>query len=102
MRVCAWGKCDREFEPSRHNQIYCCEDHMQRAARESILRRYHERKSVKAGAKRLCQCGTPLSRYNFSKVCSKCDHIKTKEMTNGQIDTILEGINEFNNNRNGN
>lgn len=77
IKVCAWGKCDREFEPHRHNQIYCCEDHASRAAKESILRRYHERKAMRKGKKRRCKCGTPLSRYNYNNKCSRCELIES-------------------------
>lgn len=81
-KVCAWGKCDREFEPHRHNQIYCCEDHASRAAKESILRRYHERKAMRQGKKRLCKCGVPLSRYNYGAKCSRCETEETRRVLN--------------------
>lgn len=92
-KVCAWGKCDREFEPRRHNQIYCCEDHASRAAKESILRRYHERKAVAKGKKRVCQCGTPLSRYNYSPKCSRCEtEERRKVFSKEEVDSVFDRI----------
>ena len=97
MKVCAWGKCDREFEPHRHNQIYCCEDHANRAAKESILRRYHERKAMRQGKKRRCACGTPLSRYNYTNSCSRCELIEaSREVTKGEKSSVFERIKEHN------
>lgn len=97
IKVCAWGKCDREFEPHRHNQIYCCEDHSSRAAKESILRRYHERKAVRKGKKRRCQCGTPLSRYNYTSKCSRCELIEASvKKTDEEKSVVFSKIKDYN------
>lgn len=96
-KVCAWGKCDREFEPRRHNQIYCCEDHSSRAAKESILRRYHERKAMRQGKKRQCKCGTPLSRYNYGTKCSRCENIDGRKIMSGrEKKSIFTKMKEYN------
>ena len=96
-KVCGWGKCDREFEPRRHNQVYCCEEHASRAAKESILRRYHERKSMRKGKKRRCQCGTPLSRYNFTNRCSRCEFIESsRKVTPAEKSSVFDKVKEYN------
>ena len=97
-KVCAWGKCDREFEPHRHNQIYCCEDHSSRAAKESILRRYHERKAMRGGKKRKCKCGTPLSRYNYGSKCARCELIDaSRKPVPSKKKSVFDKIKEYNN-----
>ena len=96
-KVCAWGKCDREFEPRRHNQIYCCEDHAHRAARESILRRYHERKAQRNGKVRKCKCGTPLSRYNYTLKCARCERAEeSRDISNTEKQSVFTKIKEYN------
>ena len=98
-KTCAWGKCDREFEPLRHNQIYCCEDHSKSAARESILKRYHERKAFRDGKKRLCKCGTPLSRYNYTAQCSRCESLSmSKDISKGKAKSVFRKISDYNSN----
>ena len=96
-KVCAWGKCDREFEPHRHNQIYCSGDHANRAAKESILRRYHERKAMKQGKARRCKCGVPLSRYNYTKRCSRCEALEASKVpTKSERESVFERMREHN------
>lgn len=98
LKVCGWGKCDREFEPHRHNQVYCCEDHASRAAKESILRRYHERKAMRQGRKRRCKCGTPLSRYNYTSKCSRCELIENSAVaTDDAKASVFNRIKDHNN-----
>lgn len=75
-RVCAWEECKQVFTPTTHNMIYHTDECCKRATNARIMKRYHERKAVRNGAKRVCKttgCGTLLSRYNESKICAKCE-----------------------------
>jgi hypothetical protein len=65
------------FTPTTHNMIYHTDECCKRATNARIMKRYHERKAARKGARRICKtpnCGTLLSRYNESKYCGPCEH----------------------------
>ena len=37
------------------------------------MERYYENKRRRSGAKRLCECGATLSKYNMGDQCASCD-----------------------------
>ncbi len=89
---CLW--CDKEFETVQKNKIYCSAECRELATREKITQRYILAKRKKRIDKiRLCAggCGTMLSIYNDSRLCTNClvNHRKynaflkeLREMTN--------------------
>lgn len=81
MIICAYTECALPFEPKTHNQRYHTPECCRRATNERIMENYYERKARRQGRLRVCAngCGTPLSRYNDSKVCSKCEASKGTE-----------------------
>lgn len=73
--ICAYDKCENEFEPKTHNQKYCSDDCCRIATNEKLKEAYYQKKARLAGAKRVCKskgCNVILSRYNESNVCDKC------------------------------
>lgn len=86
MKECAW--CNNYFEASTSYQIYCNPECRKQATREKIRERGRaaviKRRSKK---KRYCinGCGTSLSIYNDSKICSGCatnDKVVNKVLNN--------------------
>lgn len=72
--ICANKECGIDFEPKTHNQKYHSDECCRIATNKKIMEKYYEKKSIRAGAKRNCKkCDARLSRYNQSKICSKCE-----------------------------
>lgn len=89
--ICANKECAKEFEAKTHNQKYCCDECCRVATNKKIMEKYYEKKAIRSGAKRECKhCGSRLSRYNQSSVCSKCE--KNSAIKNRS--TILRMIND--------
>ena len=72
--ICSNKDCAKDFNPKTHNQKYCCDECCRVATNKKIMEKYYEKKAIRSGAKRECKkCGSRLSRYNQSTVCSKCE-----------------------------
>jgi len=79
MYFCAW--CDKQFDKKSQKQIYCDSECRHQASKQKILERYHiEKRKKRKSRVRLCagNCGTQLSVYNDSGMCSKCNVDKKK------------------------
>lgn len=78
--------CGAEFEKTKHNQVYCTDEHRRLATNERIMRRYYERKAKRIQRDRRCACGTILSKYNVDDACAACsvdmsiDNLKVLEL----------------------
>jgi len=81
--ICAYNKCDNEFEPKTHNQKYCSDECCRIATNEKLKADYYDKKARLAGKKRICKtkgCGSTLSRYQETNICYLCvAKEKTKE-----------------------
>lgn len=74
IKDCANPKCTVQFNPTRHNQIYCGRDCRKVVTNANSMGQYYEKRDRKLGKKRMCKsCGTtPLSRYNEGNTCQSC------------------------------
>jgi len=73
MKICDW--CSNEFQPNVKYQIYCSLECRELATKEKVAERYNRERRKKLAAKeRRCAggCGTVLSMYNDSGLCSTC------------------------------
>ena len=73
MKICDW--CSEDFEPNVSYQIYCSAECRESATKEKVNERYqHRRRQKLASKKRRCSngCGTILSVYNTTGLCSSC------------------------------
>jgi len=71
--ICANRECAKEFNPKTHNQKYCTDECCRVATNRRIMEKYYEKKAIRSGAFRACKkCGSKLSRYNESPLCSFC------------------------------
>lgn len=71
--TCAHESCGTLFHPNTHNQKYCSSECCKAATNAKIMKRYYERKARRAGTVRKCYtCGSGLSRYNDTTICSPC------------------------------
>jgi hypothetical protein len=77
---CEW--CDNQFQTRINYQIYCSAECREAATKEKIAQNYLLRRTQKrVGKKRLCKsCGSPLSVYNDSNICSSC-HVNPSDVT---------------------
>jgi hypothetical protein len=90
--ICSNKDCAKDFNPKTHNQKYCCDECCRVATNKKIMEKYYEKKAIRSGAKRECKkCGSRLSRYNQSTVCSKCE--KNSAIQNRS--SILRMINDI-------
>jgi hypothetical protein len=89
---CARKECDVIFERSTHNQKYHDEECCRLATNARIMEKYYERKARRGGVKRICEtpgCQTLLSRYNASKLCSKCEGQKAEQERQNLLGLIV-------------
>ena len=88
MKKC--GNCDKEFEPKRHNAVYCSPECGKKATNKKILERYKTKKQKPIKKKRVCNsCAeTVLSIYNVADVCHLC--VRKEEQKN--IDKLLREL----------
>ena len=84
---CAFDECNKEFEPHRHNQKYCCSECCKAATNKRIRDKYYATKMRLSGEKRICStkgCETLLSRYTDGEICNSCleneEYIQRKEL----------------------
>lgn len=89
--TCAREGCDNQGVKTTHNQKYCSSDCCRIATNAKIMKKYHERVAIKRGKKRVCQCGTALSRYNENKICGPCE-MKNKQAYKGEAANILASV----------
>jgi hypothetical protein len=71
--------------------IYHTDECCKKATNARIMKKYHERKARRGGAKRVCKtvgCGTFLSRYNDSKTCGKCDAAVEERKTQSVLEVL--------------
>ena len=90
MIVCA--RCSSSFEPTTSYQIYCSPECRIQATKEKAKER--SRAAVikrRRKSKRMCanDCGTALSVYNDSKICSRC------KINDRLVNLTMEDIKEF-------
>lgn len=86
-KKCEYILCDIVFTPTKHNQAYCRTEHGVLENNRKAMEKYHERKSA-TSKKRVCECGTILSRYNPESKCAACLD-KDKQI---QRDRLLEAL----------
>ncbi len=90
--ICANKECSKEFEPKTHNQKYCTDECCRIATNRRIMEKYYEKKAIRNGAQRGCKkCGTQLSRYNESSLCSSCNRKVNQDQRSkllGMLDEI--------------
>lgn len=97
MRTCKNPDCAREFEPSKHNQIYCDKECSKIMTNAKIMGHYYDKKDRKSGKKRFCErCDAPLSRYNATKVCSSCATSQSRGKNGGLLNDIASQWNSQN------
>lgn len=90
--ICANSECAKVFTPKTHNQKYCCDECCRVATNRRIMEKYYEKKAIRNGAKRSCKkCKSPLSRYNESNICIRCE----KKMDINQKKKLLRMIDEI-------
>lgn len=80
MKQCDW--CNQQFKPSVSYQIYCSVECRDSATKEKIAERQKIlRIQSRHGKTRKCQggCGSRLSVYNESTLCTKCS-VSIKEV----------------------
>ena len=90
--ICAYEKCDNEFEPKTHNQKYCSDECCKIATNLKIKEKYYYKKARLAGVEFKCEtrgCKQILNRYTTDKVCEVC---KSKQRSKERND-ILEMLN---------
>ena len=90
FKVC--GFCGIEFQTKKKNQKYCDAMCCRGATNKRIMQRYYENKARLSGAKRFCECGNLLSRYNPSNICSQCE-LKQKDNNVEKIQEVINVIN---------
>ena len=88
VAVCSYELCGVEFIKTTHNMKYCTEAHCKLATNARIMKKYYESKARRKGAKRLCACGTRLSRYNEKRICSACEARQVKEKKNALMEML--------------
>lgn len=74
MKVCNW--CLEEFNPNVSYQIYCSPECRELATKEKVSEKYRIKRRKKLSQKnRRCanNCGTLLSVYNETGMCSSCE-----------------------------
>lgn len=90
--ICANKECLKVFEAKTHNQKYCSDECCRVATNKKIMEKYYEKKAIRSGVKRECSiCKAILSRYNQSKICSKCEKdnvVKHRKKIMGMINDI--------------
>lgn len=89
--ICANDECGQEFIKTTHNQKYHDNECCKLATSKKAMDKYYERKERRGGAKRVCatpSCSTLLSRYNESKICSKCIEKSERETNKKLLDMI--------------
>jgi hypothetical protein len=90
--ICARQECGAVGIKTTHNQKYCTNECCRIETNRKIKEQYHERAAIKRGKKRACKsCGTPLSRYNESPVCSACQTAKRNENL-GEAQQLLAAV----------
>ena len=90
--ICANKECAKEFEAKTHNQKYCCDDCCRIATNKKIMEKYYEKKAIRSGKLRNCKkCGTKLSRYNQSQLCSICE----KNNSSSDKNKLLRMLNDI-------
>lgn len=90
MIDCAREGCHSKFNPTTHNQKYCCRECTRVATNKRVMEQYYERQAQRRGAVRMCKsCGlTRLSRYNDSQFCSPCLRQKETDARNSVVDML--------------
>lgn len=89
--ICANKECAKEFEPKTHNQKYCTDECCRIATNRRIMEKYYEKKAIRNGAVRGCKkCGSQLSRYNESNLCSICNRASNENYRNKLLGMINE------------
>jgi len=89
--ICAYEECKKEFEPKTHNQKYCCDECCRTATNLKIKEKYYNNKDRLKGKIRYCKtksCGTKLSRYNESDVCTVCEAKKIAKERQQLLDVL--------------
>jgi len=80
-KECANSQCNKEFQATRPNMIYCSQDCGRKVANAKLLEKYHSNQQKKNEVRR-CECGTVLSKYNDDDQCHACllrqEHMKRK------------------------
>jgi len=89
--ICANSDCKQKFNPKTHNQKYCSDECCRIATNRRIMEKYYEKKAIRNGAIRHCKCGSELSRYSESKICTSCIS-KNKIETRKSLLEMLDGI----------
>mgnify|MGYP006284099389 CR=1 FL=1 len=72
---CARKECENQFEPKTHNMKYCSDECCRIATNQKLKEAYYEKKARLSGKKRICKtkgCGSYLSRYQETNICSLC------------------------------
>lgn len=90
MIACAREGCHSHFNPTTHNQKYCCHECTRIATNKRVMEQYYERQAQRRGDVRFCKsCQvTRLSRYNDSQFCSSCLRKKETEAKNSVVDML--------------
>lgn len=81
MKICDW--CSNEFQANVSYQIYCSAECRELATKEKISQKHKTKRRQKLLAqKRMCLggCGTRLSVYNETGICSTC-FVNKKEVS---------------------
>lgn len=74
MKICDW--CSEEFQPRVTYQIYCSAECRELSTKEKVNEKYKIKRRQKLSQKnRKCSngCGTMLSVYNETGICSACE-----------------------------
>jgi len=90
MKVCDW--CSHEFQPNVSYQIYCSVECRASATKEKVKELYKTKRTKRLMVKeRRCSngCGTLLSGYNSSTICSSCN------INRKQVDKTLKELRGF-------
>lgn len=87
-KECGYELCDIVFTPTKHNQGYCCTAHGVLENNRKAMEKYHERKNTTSN-RRVCECGTILSRYNPDDKCAACLDKEKQEAR----ERLLEALN---------
>jgi len=89
--ICAYDKCNNEFEPKTHNQKYCSDECCRTATNQKLKDAYYEKKARLAGKPRICKtqgCNVVLSRYNEGRICDKCESAKREEERKALVEMV--------------
>lgn len=92
--ICAYRYCDLEFVPTRHNQIYCCQEHTREETNIRLRETYQKDKARRGGMKRVCKtptCDTILSRYNDTDYCGRCEARRIAESAQKNLEIYRRG-----------